>query len=109
MPGDAEEYVERVLACVESVPRGRATTYGAVARHLGGSGWTFGPRRVGNVMSQHGAAVPWWRCVRVDGSLDERIRDEARAHYLEEGTPLRPSGAVDLERAEWPWGGDSVP
>ena len=28
---DAEEYVERVLQCVESVPRGRVTTYGAIA------------------------------------------------------------------------------
>ena len=27
--------------------------------------------------------------------------DEARQAYLEEGTPLRPSGSVDIRRAVW--------
>ena len=35
-----EAYVERVLTCVESVPAGRATTYGAIADAAGG-----GPRQ----------------------------------------------------------------
>lgn len=90
-----EEYVEAVLACVESVPRGRVTTYGAVADAVG----RFGPRRVGNVMAEHGAAVPWWRVVRADGSLPPSHQGEARQAYLEEGTPLRPSGNVDIVAA----------
>ena len=32
---DWEEYAERVLQCVEQVPRGRATTYGAIAEVVG--------------------------------------------------------------------------
>ncbi|MBC9733342.1 MGMT family protein [Nocardioides marmotae] len=90
-----EEYVEAVLACVESVPRGRVTTYGAIADAVG----RYGPRRVGNVMAEHGAAVPWWRVVRADGSLPPSHRGEARQAYLEEGTPLRPSGNVDIVAA----------
>jgi alkylated DNA nucleotide flippase Atl1 len=93
---EQEEYVERVLSCVERIPRGRATTYGAIADMVGG-----GPRQVGSVMAQHGGPVPWWRVVRADGSLPPSHGDEARACYLEEGTPLRPSGAVDLARAFW--------
>ena len=62
-----EDYVEAVLACVEAVPRGRVTTYGAIADAVG----RYGPRRVGNVMSTHGGGVPWWRVVRADGSLGE--------------------------------------
>lgn len=92
-----EEYVEAVLACVEQVPRGRVTTYGAIADAVG----RHGPRQVGNVMSQHGGGVPWWRVVRADGSLPPSHGDEARQCYLEEGTPLRPSGAVDLRAAFW--------
>lgn len=90
-----EEYVEDVLSCVEQVPPGRVTTYGAIAEAVG----RYGPRRVGNVMAAHGAAVAWWRVVRADGSLPPSHDGEARQAYLEEGTALRPSGRVDLEVA----------
>jgi len=92
-----EDYVEAVLACVEAVPRGRVTTYGAIADAVG----RFGPRRVGNVMSTHGGGVPWWRVVRADGSLPDSHLGTARQAYLEEGTALRPSGAVDIRVAFW--------
>lgn len=92
-----EEYVEAVLTIVEQVPRGRVTTYGAIADAVG----RFGPRRVGNVMAGHGGGVPWWRVVRADGSLPPSHADEARQAYLEEGTPLRPSGSVDIRAAFW--------
>lgn len=92
-----EDYVEAVLQVVEAIPRGRVTTYGAIADAVG----RFGPRRVGNVMATHGGGVPWWRVVRADGSLPPSHQDEARQTYLEEGTPLRPSGNVDLRSAFW--------
>jgi len=92
-----EDFVERVLALVESVPRGRVTTYGAIGDVVGS-----GPRLVGNVLARHGAGVPWWRVVRADGSLPPSHHDEARQSYLEEGTPLRRSGvAVDIVAAFW--------
>ena len=43
---DHEQYVELVLRCVEQVPRGRVTTYGAIAEVVGrspaaaGRGWS---------------------------------------------------------------------
>jgi alkylated DNA nucleotide flippase Atl1 len=91
-----EEYVESVLAIVELIPPGRVTSYGAIAELVGS-----GPRRVGSVMAQHGGPVPWWRVVRADGSLPPSHLVEARPHYLDEGTPLRPGGAVDIARAFW--------
>ncbi|WP_205471155.1 MGMT family protein [Nocardioides sp. SYSU D00038] len=96
MPRDLEEYVEAVLEIVERVPRGRVTTYGAIADVVGG-----GPRQVGAVMSRHGGPVPWWRVIRADGSLPPSHEANARPHYLDEGTPLRASGAVDLRAAFW--------
>lgn len=92
-----EDFVEAVLSAVEQVPPGRVTTYGAIADAVG----SFGPRRVGNVMAQLGGPVPWWRVVRADGSLPPSHGEAARAAYLEEGTPLRPSGRVDLPAAFW--------
>lgn len=92
------DFVEAVLSIVEAVPRGRVTTYGAIADVVGS-----GPRLVGNVMARHGGPVPWWRVVRADGSLPPSHQDEARQLYLEEGTPLRRSGtAVDIVEAFWP-------
>ena len=96
---DHEEYVERVLQCVEQVPRGRVTTYGAIAEVVGAVLGGGGPRLVGTVMANHGGPVPWWRVVRADGSLPPSHEGEARMRYLEEGTPLRPSGNVDIKRA----------
>lgn len=98
---DHEEYVELVLTCVERIPRGRVTTYGAIAEVVGVLVGGGGPRLVGSVMAAHGGPVPWWRVVRADGSLPPSHQGEARQSYLEEGTPLRPSGNVDLTRAFW--------
>ena len=96
---DHEEYVERVLQCVETIPHGRVSTYGAIAEVVGELLGGGGPRLVGSTMARHGGGVPWWRVVRSDGSLPPSHQDEARQRYLEEGTPLRPSGNVDLSRA----------
>lgn len=98
---DHEEYVEHVLRCVERVPVGRVTTYGAIAMDVGARLGGGGPRLVGSVLATHGGAVAWWRVVRADGSLPATHQDEARQHYLAEGTPLLTSGRVDLAAARW--------
>jgi alkylated DNA nucleotide flippase Atl1 len=98
---DPEEYTEKVLACVERIPPGRVTTYGAIAEVVGAELGGGGPRQVGAVMATYGGPVPWWRVVRADGSLPASHQDEARQAYLEEGTPLRASGRIDLARAFW--------
>lgn len=92
-----DEYVEQVLTIVERVPSGRVTTYGLIAEIIGRGG----PRQVGAVMAAYGGPVPWWRVVRADGSLPDSHGPEARQAYLAEGTPLRPSGAVDIRAAVW--------
>jgi alkylated DNA nucleotide flippase Atl1 len=96
-----EEYVEQVLSLVERIPRGRVTTYGLLADVVHRSLGRGGPRQVGAVMATYGGPVPWWRVVRADGSLPDSHGAEARQAYLEEGTPLRTSGAVDLRAAVW--------
>ena len=96
---DPEEYVELVLTCVEQIPRGQVSTYGAIAEVVGAVAGGGGPRQVGSIMASHGGAVPWWRVVRADGSVPPSHLGEARQAYLEEGTPLRPSGNVDIRRA----------
>lgn len=99
---DPEEYAEAVLSTVERIPRGRVSTYGAIADAVSDQlGCGGGPRQVGAVMANHGGPVPWWRVVRADGSLPPSHQGEARQCYLAEGTPLRASGSVDIEQAFW--------
>lgn len=87
---------EAVLELVEAVPPGRVTTYGTIGDSVG-----TGPRQVGAVMGRDGGSVPWWRVVRADGSLPPHKADLGRRHHREEGTPLRPSGRVDMVAAFW--------
>ena len=99
---DREAYVEAVLRIVEAIPAGRVMSYGAIAA-VGGRG---GPRQVGAVMASYGATVPWWRVVRADGTPPPYDTGEARARYLQEGTPLRGGLAdgttrIDMRAAHW--------
>lgn len=96
-----EEYVERVLSLVETVPAGRATSYGRIAEHLAGG---YGPRYVGRVMSTYGHAVCWWRVVRADGTLAPPLMLEAQQRWIEEDMPVR-RGRVDLREALWTFDG----
>lgn len=91
------EYAERVLDIVERIPPGRVMSYGDIAELLGEGG----PRQVGTVMAVWGGGVPWWRVIRADGTPAPGLEVRARSHYAAEGTPLRPSGRVDMTAARW--------
>lgn len=82
-----ERLDELVLRAVEQVPRGRVVSYGDLGRVVG-----IGPRRVGSVLSRHGAGVAWWRVTNASGGFPPDLLDEARPHWLEEGIRLRESG-----------------
>ena len=92
-----EEFVERVLALVESIPLGRVLSYGRIAEHLQAG---YGARYVGRVMSLEGNAVPWWRVVRADGTIAGPLMAEAQMHWMEESTPVR-RGRVHMVEALW--------
>ncbi len=90
------DYVEQILAAVESIPPGRVCAYSDLAELVGRGG----PRQVGQVMARYGAAVPWWRVVRADGRPARGLEQEALARLRTDGTPLR-GDRVDLVRARF--------
>jgi alkylated DNA nucleotide flippase Atl1 len=85
-----------VLACVELIPPGRVLAYKDVAEFV----HSRAARNVGRIMATEGAAVPWHRVVRADGSCAEHIRAEQLARLAAEGVPLH-GDRVDLARARW--------
>lgn len=96
-----EFLIEAVLRLVESVPKGRVSTYGQIGRIAG-----IGPRVVGRIMVDWGATVPWWRVVNAAGRLPVSLRETALAHWQGEEVALKRGGdAVDLRGAgvsdEW--------
>ncbi len=90
------DYVESVLAAVESIPPGRVLSYGDVAELVGRGG----PRQVGLVLSRYGSAVPWWRVVRADGRPVAGLAAEATGRLRTEGAPVR-GGRVVMTQARW--------
>lgn len=86
---DLDEYADAVLAVVEQIPRGRVMSYGQVAALVGSELGRGGPRQVAKVMRQYGAAVPWWRVLRADGSFAPEVAARQGEHLLAEGVAVR--------------------
>lgn len=91
-----------VLAAVRRIPRGRVSSYGAIARVAGL------PRRarlVGTVLRQTAAKVPWHRVINAAGRISFPAGTEAhqrqRALLEREGIEFRRE-RVDLGRFGWP-------
>ncbi len=93
---DPADVDEAVFDVVERIPAGRVSTYGAIGRLVG-----VGPRRVARALSSGGAAVPWWRVLRADGTVAEPVGVRQRALLAAEGVPFR-GGRVDLAALGWP-------
>ena len=104
------DFIERVLAVVESILPGRVMAYGDVATAVGphddlaGTTGSYGARLVGNVMARFGEGVPWWRVIRSTGHPPRYHEARALAFYQAEGTPLIGSDdayRVDVRRARY--------
>lgn len=86
--------VQRVLAVVEGIPRGKVMSYGDVAALLG-----LGPREVARVMATQGDEVAWWRVLRSDGTCAPHLAQKQLALLRAEGVALRGRGRVDMAAA----------
>lgn len=103
MPSDRDERRQRILAVVDSIPRGCVATYGQVARE---AGLPHHARLVGRVLGTLPSAtkLPWHRVVNSAGRISVRPGPGAslQARRLErEGVRLTRSGRIDLARSRW--------
>ncbi|MDF1801154.1 MAG: MGMT family protein [Planctomycetota bacterium] len=91
----------RILATVDSIPKGRVSTYGRIAAE---AGIPRGARQVGRALRHLDAAVPWHRVVNAAGrsSIPGPGGAEQRRRLAAEGIEFRPSGSIDLKRFGWP-------
>ena len=98
---DRDERHARILAVVDSIPRGRVATYGQIARE---AGLPRNARLVGRVLARltPGTALAWHRVVNSAGRISQRP-GAARQHtrLAKEGVRFTPSGRIDLARYRW--------
>ncbi|MEM6671775.1 MAG: methylated-DNA--[protein]-cysteine S-methyltransferase [Planctomycetota bacterium] len=96
-----DERVQRVLATVDAIPRGRVASYGQVAEE---AGLPRSARFVGSVLKRfvNDASVPWHRVLGADGTIrvvGGTARDQV--HLLRaEGVEVV-NGRVDLGVVGW--------
>ena len=101
MAGDNPLY-DRVYLVVSQVPPGQVTTYGDVARLVGGG---CDARIVGYAMADLGKyptrlPVPWQRVINAQGGIS--TRGPRQRQLLEaEGVTFNEKGRVDLARCRW--------
>ena len=99
-----ENFKQQVYALVRSVPAGRVTTYGDIARALGNPGLA---RAVGNALHQNddAFATPCWRVLDRRGRLAAHYGlggPALQRQFLQaDGVEVSPDGVVDLAVYGW--------
>lgn len=96
---------ERIFAVVRSIPKGRVTTYGTVARLAGFAGQA---RLVGYALSALpiGTSVPWHRVINAQGKLSLEQNGSSsgitqRLRLEREGVNVDAAGRVALATFGW--------
>ncbi len=103
-------FQQAVWDAVRQIPRGRVTTYGEIARHLG----TGAVRAVGSAVAKnpHAPAVPCHRVVRSDGMAGQYSGGQGMATKIallrEEGIEVHNGRIVAFESAIWRYPSQSV-
>jgi methylated-DNA-protein-cysteine methyltransferase-like protein len=93
---------QRILATIDSIPRGRVATYGGVAQEAGLPRYArFVARVLGELPTGHD--LPWHRVIGAGGRLKTcGAAAKLQARLLRaEGVPVR-EGKVDLRTHVWP-------
>lgn len=103
MPGTGSH--DKIFAAVRRIPRGRVSTYGAIARV---AGLPRQARLVGYALHRLGAStsVPWHRVINAAGRISLGDASGAattqRLRLIAEGVVVDSGGRVSLARYGWP-------
>lgn len=99
---DQSDFYERVYNLVAKIPRGKVTTYGAIASTLGVAS---GARMVGYALNTvQGSEVPAHRVLNRLGQLTGRAHfpdDTMRERLQQEGITFVAEYTVDIDKHYW--------
>lgn len=98
MIDQAGSFNEKCYELLKSIPKGKVTTYGEIAKALNTRAW----RAVGSAMARNKnlIVVPCHRVVRSNGSIGEYALGSGKKSELlsDEGVEVRNGRVVDLDR-----------
>ena len=90
------EFSKRVFDLALSIPEGRVTTYGAIAKAAGGG--TMASRSITSILSKapNPKAIPWHRIVYAGGKvwMAPEYEKERLKRYKREGIKLNEKGYI---------------
>ncbi|WP_343634401.1 MGMT family protein [Fluviicola sp.] len=97
------DFFDRVYQVVKLIPKGRATSYGAIAKYLGAKS---GSRMVGWAMNAaHGKDVPAQRVVNRNGQLTGKMHFETPTAMeellLKDGIEVKDDQIVNWKEVFW--------
>jgi methylated-DNA-protein-cysteine methyltransferase-like protein len=99
---EREAMRQRILATVDSIPRGNVATYGEIAREAGLSGRA---RLVGRILRElpSGSKIPWHRVINAAGRISVRgtSEHEQARRLRRERVTIDARGRIDLARHRW--------
>lgn len=104
MQAKAPTINERIWQTVASIPCGRVSTYGDIARR---AGLGAAARRVGTALRglPKNTRIPWHRVLNASGGISLQPESEAaqtqRARLQKEGVLFKVNGRVDLKTYGW--------
>jgi methylated-DNA-protein-cysteine methyltransferase related protein len=101
VPRNRSAFFRRVYDVVRRIPRGRITSYGAIARALG---VPRGARTVGWALGACPDGVPWHRVVNAQGKISWRPTGGyvlQRRLLRSEGVRFNRAGRIDFDEFGW--------
>ena len=109
-PPDPVLFAQQVFDIVNTIPHGRVTTYGIIARLTptpeGISQedyFRLGPRLAGNALRNCPPDLPWQRVINAKGKISPRRGAMQQRMLLEnEGVVFDENDSVDLTASGWP-------
>lgn len=91
---------EQILTIIASIPEGRVTSYGRIAKMTDGATARMVARALRDLPSGH--ELPWFRVVTSSRKLaDHGGADEQRRRLIDEGIAFDVRGRIPVERF-WP-------
>jgi methylated-DNA-protein-cysteine methyltransferase related protein len=96
------DFKDRVLEIINQIPRGKVTSYGAIAV---AAGLPRGARLVGGILRFGGDSLPWQRVINREGYLSinniNYPKQLQKALLEQEGVEVSDDFIVDLKRFGW--------
>ena len=91
------EFSQRVYDLALTIPRGRVTTYGILAKAAGGTG--MAARSISSILGKapNQSVIPWHRIVYAGGKvwLDSEHEAKRRQQYKKEGIKVNKLGKIE--------------